>query len=276
MLAYCTQSDAEAGKDDSQDFTSSKSIMADVTFLEMATEMEKAGGRGFAANLHDPVARQAFRECVQVLADVKDCGISLDVLAAEQGVNIYKAFADHVTARVQGSQPGGFVVNWKRLSEQLNNQISGGTDIAGKESDKNEVDDAIADTVPQIESPRQTADKEGLSGGDAVVCAQVQQNRDTLGFKVGNIVRRTPRIIIEGGFLVAILISILKWMRRKKDAKKVPEKDVDSLVVVCPGCQSQLEVTVDILAGTHIMCECCQTKFTFRQNGNMEILECPQ
>lgn len=131
LLAYCNQGDAVDGKTNARDVTPNKRLMSDAMLLKMATEMEKAGGAGFAGDLHDPNVRQAFRECMSVMADATACATSPDALASDQGINIYKAFADHVTAKATGrASANGFVTNWKRFSDGLDNQITGGRDFA--------------------------------------------------------------------------------------------------------------------------------------------------
>lgn len=142
LLNSSFQGDDAAGSRE-REITPNKRLMADATILKMVTEMEKAGGTGFATDLRDPRVQSAFRECMAVMADATACGVDPVTIAGEQGKNVYQGFADHVIAK-SSDRPstGGFVNNWNRFSEGLKNQITGGrdfrriaTDITGDPAD---------------------------------------------------------------------------------------------------------------------------------------------
>lgn len=222
LLAYCNQGDAVDGKTNARDVTPNKRLMADATLLKMATEMEKAGGIGFAGDLRDPNVRRAFRECMSVMADTTACATSLDVLASDQGINIYKAFADHVIAKATGRTPAnGFVTNWKRFSDGLDNQITGGRDFAriaydatgdagdymklkraaGGESSCPAADNMKADVVQSL---KRTTEKYMVDGSDAATAwAKVSSDPEAARNRMADLVKSLSRSLSGRGRVAA-------------------------------------------------------------------------
>lgn len=222
LLAYCNQGDAVDGKTNARDVTPNKRLMSDATLLKMATEMEKAGGAGFAGDLRDPNVRQAFRECMSVMADATACATSPDALASDQGVNIYKAFADHVTAKATGRTPAnGFITNWKRFSDGLDNQITGGRDFAriaydmtgdagdymklkraaGGESSCPAADNMKADVVQSL---KRTIAKSMVDGSDAATAwAKVSSDPEAARNRMSDLVKSLSRSFSGRGRMAA-------------------------------------------------------------------------
>lgn len=135
ILALSSRGDAGPDGSPARPVSANRRLMTDVMLIKTLARLEQAGGTGYANMLDDDRVQAGIRDCMSIVAECTANG--MDLVSEADGRkgpghvgNLFDAFADFLSNRARGMpDDGSFVDNYRRFSEGLRGQVTGGTDF---------------------------------------------------------------------------------------------------------------------------------------------------
>lgn len=114
----------------SRDVTPDKQMKADALIARTLAKVAQRDPNMYSMRLDDPALKAGLRDAVSMIAEASADMMDLVQIAQEGGHNIFDLLAEDMANRVKGVATDSIPARWRRFTDGLKNQFTGGRDFA--------------------------------------------------------------------------------------------------------------------------------------------------